>query len=100
MISVLGSPVLGSPVLGSPVLGSPVLGSPVLGSPVLGSLQPPMLPAPVRRRASNVEDMAPDQATLTSFQNPKRPPTACIFGCGRSYDQAARSWRWPSMVAS
>jgi hypothetical protein len=25
-----------------------------------------------------------DQATLTSFQKPKRPPTACIFGCGAS----------------
>lgn len=38
--------------------------------------------------------------TFTSFQNPNRPPTACMPGCGRSYDHATRGYRLPSTTAS
>ena len=40
------------------------------------------------------------QPTLTSSQKPNRPPTLAIEGCGASYDQAARSWRAPSITTS
>lgn len=40
------------------------------------------------------------QLSSTSPQNPNRPPTCRIWGCGFSYDQAARSWRVSPMMRS
>jgi hypothetical protein len=40
------------------------------------------------------------QATSTSCQKPKRPPTCAISGRGLSYCHAERGWRLPSMTTS
>ena len=53
---------------------------------------------PPRRCASACVGAA--QPTLTSSQKPNRPPTLAMVGRGASYDQAARSWRAPSITTS